>query len=162
GDLSHSGITAVNLNFHEQASDDNAPDQIVINGPATPATVDVSWDQPDQPPGAAHPDAPLTHVQISTQSGIRSPVCAYRLNTAVPKAADTLHVNTGGGNDTVRIHSTQPNVQVPQTGGHVYVNTWAGDDQITVGGPTLDEILGPLDVDAGPGHNQITFDEGGS
>src|SRR5262249_38753993 len=66
----------------------------------------------------------------------------------------SLSVSTLFGADTVNIHDTQPD--------QTYVSTGGGDDKITVGdGSTLglDYIEGPLVVNAGAGHNQLTFDE---
>jgi hypothetical protein len=162
-DLSRTGIQNVNLNLHEQANPDNKADQITVNSAATQDTVDVSWDeqQAGQQKGQTV-NAPLTHVSITSTPPALGQSVTYTVTTAVPKPSDVLNVNTGQGDDTVVVESTQPDVQVTSPGGQVNVNTGGGADQITVGAAALDEFLGPLTVDAGAGHNDIRFSEGGS
>jgi hypothetical protein len=174
-DLSSTGIKEVSLNLHEQANPDQAPDHITVNAPPTADTVSVYWDEKlagkTNHGSGSSVLAPVTHVTITTQAAVPDSLLpgagtlTYQIDTAIPKPEDDLHVNTFGGNDVVTIRSTQPDITVPTTGGHVYVNTGAGDDTITVGDANnggLNNFFGPLDVDAGAGHNQITFDDSGS
>src|SRR5262249_15962467 len=91
----------------------------------------------------------------------------YTVVTAVPKKSDRLTVNASAGDDVVNILATQPDGPTTDPGGQVFVNTLGGDDQITVGNPAvtfehagLDDFFGPLNIDAGADHNQLTFTEG--
>jgi hypothetical protein len=168
-DLSGTGIKLINLNLHEQGNPDAYNDQVTINAPAVPATVNIDWE--GHAPDAVTPvqDA-LTHVAISTQQNGPNPPVSYEVTTAVPKPNDTLTVNALGGSNVVNIFGTQPDVNGGTTGAQVFVNTGGGNNQITVGGSQtfvnelrtfvgLDALLGPLYIDAGSGHNKITFDE---
>ena len=71
----------------------------------------------------------------------------------MPKSSDSLDVNTFAGADSVTVTDTEPAATTVSTGG--------GKDSITVGGGTsaLDDIQGPLLIDAGAGSNQIAFDD---
>jgi len=91
--------------------------------------------------GNPTPGVPPLHVQ-------------YEVDTAVVKSSDTLNLYTFDGKDTVKIDRTQPE--------DAYVSTGGGDDTITVGVGNLDDIIGPLVVDAGGAHNQISFLDFGS
>jgi hypothetical protein len=158
-DLSLTGIDLVQLNLHEQDNPDVYQDHVVINAPNVPDMVDVVANRNITGHG------PITVVNIATQNiGPTGLPSSYYVQLAIPKAKDTLNVNTSNGNDQVVIHSTQSDVDGLSAGGHVFVNTGGGDDQITVGdyNDGLDSFLGSLDVDAGTGHNAITFDERGS
>jgi hypothetical protein len=162
-DLSDTHISLIDLNLHEQANPDAYQDQVIVNAPPSADNVRIWWEQHlagyDQNTKRAVYGA-TTHVFIITSPTPDTSV-RYEIVTAVAKAADSLHVNTFDGNDTVTIEGTQPDVSGGTTGAHVYVNTGAGDDTINVGSPSvgLDDFLGPLDIDAGAGRNQITFDE---
>jgi hypothetical protein len=169
-DLSSTRINLVNLNLHEQANPDVYQDSVTVNAPRLQDTVDLGWYQVITAYDASHNPiyGATTDLNITASVGAGVPPVAYEINTAIPKPSDTLTVNTfnspNNDTDTVNIESTQPNVQKPATGGHVYVNTGGGDDQITVGNldEGLDNFFGPLDIDAGTGHNQIRFTEGNS
>jgi hypothetical protein len=161
-DLSGTTINNVNLNFHEAAASTGTADSAsvygakVVDDQVVIMANDVPVPQTDANGQNVTVQGMITQVQLTAQGVTRRSggAATYKVNLAIPKATDTLKVDTDTGNDTVQVDSTQPR-------GHVYVNTGAGDDQITVGDPYLglDNFLGPLDVDAGSGHNQIIFDE---
>jgi hypothetical protein len=163
-DLSTTGIQNVNLNVHEQANPDNKTDQIIVNAPATQDTVQIDWDEDKAGPsqGQSTVYAPLTHVALSSALG-NGQSANYIITTAVSKLSDSLTVNTGPAADTLNIAGTQPGVPTTQPGGQVFVNSGAGNDQFDVGFfGQLDQFQGPLTVDAGTDHNDITFDESAS
>ena len=70
----------------------------------------------------------------------------------MPKSTDSLNVNTFAGDDSVTVTDTQPAATTVSTGG--------GNDTIkSAAARALDDIQGPLLIDAGAGANQITFDD---
>jgi hypothetical protein len=166
-DLGKTGIGLVQVNLHEQDNPDIYNDEVLVR--TTNVTNTVALDV-IPPPVSGH--GPLTEITIGTMESDRR--VTYYVQTAVPKPPeavkphDTLTVNTftqddantNDGNDTVTIDATQANVDGTSTGGHVFVNTGDGDDTITVGNGNdgMDDIQGPLDLDAAQGHNKITFD----
>jgi hypothetical protein len=167
-DLGLTPIQNVGVNLHEAKNTDQAADEVIVNAanpvnaPPPDETVTVYWDAAL----TAQQGQTATQVNLRTISNplIGGENANYTITAAIPKPVDTLRVNTFGGNDIANIESTQPDLAVPNPGGHVFVNTGGGDDRITVGDPSdgLDNFFGPLDVDAGPGHNQVTFDESAS
>jgi hypothetical protein len=161
-DLSQTTVKQVGLNLHDENDTDPSSDQVVVNAPTSNDNVEVSWDTQR----AAQGDQ-VTQIFVSTQTGGASGggvTESYQISTSISKPSDVLHVNTFGGNDTVRVDSTQPDISGDNPGGVVDLNTGAGDDTVTVGDPNtgLDNFFGRLNVDAGSGHNQITFDESAS
>jgi hypothetical protein len=166
-DLSKTGIGLVQVNLHEQDNPDVYNDQVLVRTTNVTNTVAL-----DVIPPLARGHGPLTEVTIGTM--VSDQRVTYYVQTAIPKPPDaakphdTLIVNTftqddtstKDGNDTVKIDATQANVDGTSTGGHVFVNTGNGDDTITVGNSNdgMDDIQGPLDIDAAQGHNKITFD----
>jgi hypothetical protein len=172
-DLSKTTVQQVYVNMHAAGGPNGTQDRVIVNGSAVaddqvitstgaPATF---VDQQGIPIGKA--TGAYTNVDLTMKYPCGTycpPPSHYQVKVAIPKPVDKLTINTFGGNDTVSVRSTQPRVQAPATGGHLYVNTGGGDDQITVGDPNdgLDNLFGPLDIDAGTGHNKVTFDETGS
>jgi hypothetical protein len=161
-DLGHTPIKRVGLNLHEEESTDGAADEMTINAPTGNDDVEINWDEQLAAQGKQ-----VTQVFVSTNSDnpfAGGGTASYQISASIPKKADVLRANTFGGVDVVRVDSTQPDLTGVGKGGLVMVNTGDGDDQITVGSPSvgLDNFFGPLDVDAGAGHNRITFDESAS
>jgi hypothetical protein len=164
-DLTRTGVQNVSVNLHEAGSPGGSSDQITVNGSHTaPNQVVISADT-NLPAGTIYDSngQPIkqitgdeTEINLTTEvAGAAGGVGAqYQVLAAIPKTSDVLSVNTGPANDTVSVESTQAS-------GTVNVNTGAGDDSIVVGAidHVLDYLLGPLNVYAGSGHNQITFDE---
>lgn len=161
-DLSLTPIQVVGVNLHESTADDGGADTVTVNGPAGADNVQLEWNAALAAQGQEVTQVTLSSTVRAVNNG--NNVVTYTVDTAVPKPADTLNVNTSNNAAAVQIDSTQPNLQAPDPGGRVNVTTGAGNDTITVGDPAygLDYFLGPLYVDAGKGHNQITFDESGS
>jgi hypothetical protein len=157
-DLSKTGIGLVQTNLHEQDNPDGYQDRVVVNAPNADNTLGIDVSAPGQGHG------PTTFVHIADEANAFAGPVSYYVQTAIPKPVDTLTVNSNDGNDTVQIDATQSNVDGTSTGGHVYVNTAGGDDTITSGNGNsgLDDFFGPLDIDAGAGHNKITFDDSAS
>jgi hypothetical protein len=161
-DLSTTGVTQVNVNLHEYTTaPDSGGDHVIVNGPSGADTVDMSVQQVATGQYGANGLPTYTQqwttTQINTTIDINpargpEPV-TYNIDAALPKASDSLDVNTFAGADSVTITDTQPATTTVSTG--------SGDDSITVGGGTsaLDDIQGPLSIDAGPGSNQIAFDD---
>jgi hypothetical protein len=162
-DLNQTTVQNVGVNLHEESLMDSGPDHVVVNAPLTQDNVSLYWDSNLAAQGMQVTQVSITPPQGKPGAG-GSRSHPYQISLAIPKRSDTLHVNALGGSDTVSIHSTQPNIDVPQAGGTVLVDTGNGNNSITVGGSPswLDHFLGPLNIDAGSGHNQITFDERGS
>jgi hypothetical protein len=162
-DLSRTPVQRVGLNLHEESSTDGAADEVNVYAPPFNDSVEIYWDEQLAAQGKQ-----VTQVFVSTHLGdgtlAGGATASYQISASIPKKADVLRVNTLGGADVVRVDSTQPDLTGVGTGGHDMVNTGDGDDQITVGSPSvgLDDFFGPLDVDAGGGHNRITFDESAS
>jgi hypothetical protein len=165
-DLTQTGITQLNLNFHQwevqnqKAVNDPAQDDQLEVYPTLGATIGTD-------PTTGEPVYQDAYTNISLLSGMAPTWSQPRfiLSTALTKNTDLLQVYTTEKGDFFTVVGTQPN--------QTYISG-AGDDTINVGGflPNsggnnqnlfgelgLDAIEGPLVVDAGAGHNRITFDE---
>jgi hypothetical protein len=166
-DLTGTGVTKVNLNLHQWLTGpDTKADNVTINGPNADDTVKITTvTVPPTPPDPAFdPNTGPIYVTAYSTINITAPnpvigildfpPTQYEVDAALPKASDTLSVYTQGGKDNIFVARTQPD--------QGYVSTGAGDDTITVGDGVLDDIEGPLVVDAGSGDNQITFNESSS
>jgi RTX calcium-binding nonapeptide repeat (4 copies) len=156
-DLSQTPVKHVGLNLHEESATDKGADEVFVNAPPFNDNVEISWDDQVLAPQGKQ----VTQIYVSTQPTGRAAADSYQISTSISKTSDVLHVNTFGGDDTVQVDSTQPDLSGGRPGGAVDVNTGAGDDTITAGSPNtgLDDFFGRLNVDAGSGHNRITFDE---
>jgi hypothetical protein len=162
-DLSTTGVSQVNVNLHQFLTNpDGNADHVVVNGPATSADVQQftlatftgQFGQNGQPVFSNQRTEMVVTGQVPPGNNpLGGSTFAYKVDTALPKSSDTLNLNTVGSNDTVEVMSTQPS--------QTQVLTGAGDNTITVGGNLrgLDDIEGPLVVDAGAGHDQLIFDE---
>jgi hypothetical protein len=163
--LTNTGVQQVFANLHEDASPGGNADQVRVEGDSqlqNQVTISADANVPagnynsqGQPIPQVTGDVTNVDLKIlGAASGLGQTVAHYQVITAIPKSSDTLSVDTGSADDQVYVESTQAN-------GTVNVNTGSGDDSIIVGANdhVLDYFKGPLNVDAGPGHNHITFDE---
>jgi hypothetical protein len=170
GDLSTSGSPITNINMHESTVPpqffDTNPDSISVDGinaPNTPYADQVGINIAGNL-GPNAESATLTELAPTLGSMVLAPVPAttYTVNAAIPNSGDTLTVNTYAGNDQAQVYSTAGS-------GSTHLNTGAGgvqggNNQITVGNANdangLDDIRGPLFIDAGSGlENSLTFTE---
>jgi hypothetical protein len=142
-DLSGTGIGYVNLNQHASMQPDQNADHIFAFGSEPGDEADV---------GA---NGPTANVRLRNP-GRRNPAGGlilqkdYTVNTSIPGPGDVLTVHTLGG-------SAQVNVQSTQGQGTTNILTDAGNNLVYVG-PTLDNILAPLNIDEGTGSNELHFD----
>ncbi len=158
-DLSTTTLTQVSVNLHQWSEQaDQNPDKVSITGPQGNDTIGIGVEGALIDPSSGEPNYKYqwTDVQISTLVVATKSTVTYSVYTYLDKPADTLDVSASGGNETVDVGATQP----CQTN----ISTGAGDDTISVGGEGtdgLDNIQGPLFINAGSGHNTINFDDGG-
>jgi hypothetical protein len=176
-ELSQTGITHLNLNVHQwnlqsnQAVNDQNPDNVTIynTNAADQLTVFPTVTFKKDPNGNPSPDPktgqPIYENSYTNVEFLKSYSPDFTVSTALTKSADTLRLYGTETGDFYTVAGTQPN--------QTYIQG-AGDDTIYVGGAIpngggdlygslgLDAIEGPLVVDAGSGHNRITFDEQGA
>ncbi|MFI5457668.1 MAG: hypothetical protein ACHRXM_19680 [Isosphaerales bacterium] len=160
-DLSTVTVTQVNVNLHEYTTAPDANgDHVIVNGPAGDDIVSLGVQQvaTGQYGSNGQPiyQQQWTTTAITTTYGPNRTTVTYDIDAPLPKSSDSLDVNTFAGADSVTVTDTQPAATTVSTGG--------GKDTINVGGPSsaLDDIQGPLLLDAGAGSNQITFDDAAS
>jgi hypothetical protein len=176
GDLSNTGIQQVVLNAHEsQLGPDQAPDTIIIDGSqytdsAEKVLVEDGNFQGSDQSQIELEDVTMTAVYDASGNhilGVAQPA-PYSVAAAITNPLDTLTINTYQGSDLVNVLST--------TGpGSTHINTGAGggpggNNQIAVGngpastyGNLLDDIQGPLFIDAGNGTgNSLLFSDSAS
>ncbi len=158
-DLSDADVSQVNVNLHEYTTSPDANgDHVTIKGGSGDDTVYVGVQQvaTGQYGSNGEPIYKQQWTTASVNTSIDGQEFSYHVDAALPKSSDTLAVNTFAGDDSVTVTDTQPDATTVSTAG--------GNDAIEVGGPgsALDDIQGPLFIDAGAGSNAIMFDDAAS
>ncbi len=164
-DLSDADVTQVNVNLHEYTTAPDANgDRVTINGSKGADSVYMYSQQ--VPTGKYGSNGLPTYETQWTTTAMTTTLggspthggqmVTYWVDAALPKSTDALNVNTFAGADSVTVTDTQPAATTVSTGD--------GNDTITIGGGSsaLDDIQGPLLIDAGAGSNQIMFNDSDS